>query len=160
MKSDRNLKTSGQSRHRRDNKVLIRSGEARLVGWSRNMLHSGFNTLPRSVFWSADFNGRSDNTDVIQTTFTTGIFCRSLHMGIILKFCLWILRAWMILVAASFIVFVYLLFFANPEAFGPDSLTSKSPLSSRLMLLGFVVFLFIFGYALHQTFQRELRSTK
>ena len=29
------------------------------------MLYSGFNILPRSVFWSADFNGRSDNTDVI-----------------------------------------------------------------------------------------------
>ena len=30
------------------------------------MLYSGFNTLPRSVFWLAGFNGRSDNTDVIQ----------------------------------------------------------------------------------------------
>ena len=29
--------------------VLIRSEEARLVGWSRNMLYSGFNTLHRSV---------------------------------------------------------------------------------------------------------------
>ena len=29
------------------------------------MLYSGFNILPRSVFWSADFNGRSDNLDVI-----------------------------------------------------------------------------------------------
>ena len=29
------------------------------------MLCSGFNTLHRSAFWSADFNGRSDNTDVI-----------------------------------------------------------------------------------------------
>ena len=47
------------------NNVLIRSGEVRLVGWSRSMLYSGFNTLPRSVFWSAYFNGRSDNTDVI-----------------------------------------------------------------------------------------------
>ena len=35
------------------------------MGWSRNMLYSGFDTLPRSVFWSADFNGRSNNTDVI-----------------------------------------------------------------------------------------------
>ena len=49
-----------------DNRVLIRSGEARLVGWSRSMLYSGFNILPRSVFWLADLNGRSDNTDVIQ----------------------------------------------------------------------------------------------
>ena len=48
------------------NNVLIRSGEARLVGWSRSMLYSGFNILPRSVFWSADFNGRLDNTDVIR----------------------------------------------------------------------------------------------
>ena len=45
--------------------MLIRSGEALGVGWSRNMLYSGFNTLHRSVIWSADFNGRSDNTDVI-----------------------------------------------------------------------------------------------
>ena len=45
--------------------MLIRSGEARLVGLSRNMLYSGFNTLPRSVFWSSYLNGRSDNTDVI-----------------------------------------------------------------------------------------------
>jgi len=29
------------------------------------MLYSGSNILPRSVFWSADFDGRSDNTDVI-----------------------------------------------------------------------------------------------
>ena len=50
---------------RPDNNVLIRSGEARVVGWSRKMLYSGFNILPRSVFWSADLNGRSDNTDVI-----------------------------------------------------------------------------------------------
>ena len=50
-----------------DNNVLIRSGEARLVGWSRQMLYSGFTTLPRSVFWSANLNGRSDNTDIIQT---------------------------------------------------------------------------------------------
>ena len=49
-----------------DNNVLIRSGEARLVGWSRQMLYSGFNILPRSVFWSADFIGRSDNLDVIR----------------------------------------------------------------------------------------------
>ena len=33
----------------RDNNVLIRSGEARLVGWSRIMLYLGFNTLHRSV---------------------------------------------------------------------------------------------------------------
>ena len=43
------------------------SGEAPVVGWSRQMLYSGLNILPRSVFWSADFNGRSDNLDVIQT---------------------------------------------------------------------------------------------
>ena len=29
--------------------MLIRSGEAPGIGWSRNMLYSGFNTLPRSV---------------------------------------------------------------------------------------------------------------
>ena len=45
--------------------VLIRSGGARGIGWSRNMLYSGFNILPRSVFWSAYLNSRSDNTDVI-----------------------------------------------------------------------------------------------
>ena len=48
-----------------DNNVLIRSGEAFGIGWSRNILYSGFNTLSRSVFWSSDLNGRSDNTDVI-----------------------------------------------------------------------------------------------
>ena len=32
-----------------DNNVLIRSGEAHGVGWSRIMLYSGFNILPRSV---------------------------------------------------------------------------------------------------------------
>ena len=51
--------------HTRDNRTLIRSGDAWLVGWSRSMLYSGFSILPRSVFWSADFNGRSDNLDVI-----------------------------------------------------------------------------------------------
>ena len=30
------------------------------------MLYSGFNILPRSVFWPADLNGRSDNADVIR----------------------------------------------------------------------------------------------
>jgi len=49
-----------------DNNALIRSGEARLVGWSRIMLYLGFKLLPRSVFWPADFNGRSDNADVIR----------------------------------------------------------------------------------------------
>ena len=49
-----------------DNRTLIRSGEARLAGWSRSMLYLGFSILPRSVFWSADLNGRSDNTDVIR----------------------------------------------------------------------------------------------
>ena len=53
-------------RHSPYNNVLIRSGEALGIGWSPNMLYSGFNVLPRSVFWSADFNGRSDNTDVIR----------------------------------------------------------------------------------------------
>ena len=32
-----------------DNNVLIRSGEAPEIGWSRNMLYSGFITLHRSV---------------------------------------------------------------------------------------------------------------
>ena len=50
----------------RHNNALIRSGEAWLVGWSRSMLYSRFNNLPRSVFWSVDFNGRSDNADVIR----------------------------------------------------------------------------------------------
>ena len=56
-----------------DNNVLIRSGEAPGVGWSRNMLYSGFDILPRSVFWSASFNGRSDNTDVIPLNLGAGI---------------------------------------------------------------------------------------
>ena len=29
------------------------------------MLYSGFSVLPHSVFWSADFSGRLDNTDFI-----------------------------------------------------------------------------------------------
>ena len=48
------------------NNVLIRSGEARLVGWSRQMLYSGFNTLPRSVIRSANSIDRSDNLDVMR----------------------------------------------------------------------------------------------
>ena len=36
-------------KERWDNNVLIRSGEALGIGWSRNMLYSGFNTLHRSV---------------------------------------------------------------------------------------------------------------
>ena len=38
------------------------------------MLYLGFNILPRSVFWLADLNGRSDNTDVIMAKRTA---CRS-----------------------------------------------------------------------------------
>ena len=57
---------------RPDNNVLIRSGEDPGIGWSRNMLYSGFITLHRSVFWSAGFNGRSDNTDVIQLPILAG----------------------------------------------------------------------------------------
>ena len=38
-----------QIENTRHNNVLIRSGEARLVGWSRNMLCSGFITLHHSV---------------------------------------------------------------------------------------------------------------
>ena len=45
--------------------MLIRSGEARLVGWSRQMLYSGFNILPRSVIRSASSIDRSDNLDVM-----------------------------------------------------------------------------------------------
>ena len=58
-------------RNSRHNNALIPGGEAQLVGWSRSMLYSGFNILPRSVFWSADFNGRSDNTDVIHPELMT-----------------------------------------------------------------------------------------
>ena len=48
-----------------NNNVLIRSGEALGIGRSRNMLYSGFDILTRSVFWSANWFRRSDNTDVI-----------------------------------------------------------------------------------------------
>ena len=44
---------------------MIRSGEARLVGWSRHMLYSGFNFLPRSICRSANSIARSDNADVV-----------------------------------------------------------------------------------------------
>ena len=53
------------SPNRWDNNVLIRSGEALAIVWSRIILYSGFNILPRSVFWSAYLNGRSDNLDVM-----------------------------------------------------------------------------------------------
>jgi len=43
------IKTEIDSDAREEYNVLIRSGEARLVGWSRNMLYSGFITLHRSV---------------------------------------------------------------------------------------------------------------
>ena len=42
------------------------------------MLYSGFNILPRSVFWSANFNGRSDNLDVIHLNTLMAIFRKSL----------------------------------------------------------------------------------
>ena len=32
-----------------DSNVLIQGGEAPAIGWSRNMLYSGFSTLHRSV---------------------------------------------------------------------------------------------------------------
>ena len=64
VKGPNQMKTSKYTSS--DNNVLIRSGEAPAIGWSRNVLHSGFNILPRSVFWSANFNGRSDNLDVIR----------------------------------------------------------------------------------------------
>ena len=42
---------------------MIRSGEAPAIGWSRNMLHSGFNTLPRSVVrWQTGFAARISTT--------------------------------------------------------------------------------------------------
>ena len=41
------------------------------------MLYSGFNILPRSVFWSADFNGRSDNLDVIRLNQVLGMSDRN-----------------------------------------------------------------------------------
>ena len=44
---------------------MIRSGEAQLVGWSRSILYSGFNILPRSVIRLANSIVRSDNLDVI-----------------------------------------------------------------------------------------------
>ena len=58
--------TTSAGRSAAHNNVLIRSGEAPGIGWSRQMLYSGFDILPRSVYWSAYFNGRSDNTDVIR----------------------------------------------------------------------------------------------
>ena len=71
--------------------MLIRSGEARLVGWSRSVLYSGFNILPRSVIRSAYFNGRSDNLDVIHLNreqFVTWI----LTFGLIAILATWIVK--------------------------------------------------------------------
>ena len=69
----------------RDNRTLIRSGKAPAIGWSRNMLYSGFNNLLRSVFWSANFNGRSDNLDVELKTNCFSCFLSSceLHFGVL-----------------------------------------------------------------------------
>ena len=70
----RKSQTARSGGESRDNNVLIRSGEAPGVGWSRNMLYSGFNNLPRSVFGSAYLNGRSDNTDVMSLGINIEIF--------------------------------------------------------------------------------------
>ena len=43
------LVSAENHRHSPHNNVLIRSGEAPAIAWSRNMLYSGFNTLHRSV---------------------------------------------------------------------------------------------------------------
>ena len=49
--------------HRRITNALIRSGEAPAVGWSRQMLYSGFITLPRSVVrWQTGFAARITRT--------------------------------------------------------------------------------------------------
>ena len=42
--------TDYHSHQSRYNNVLIRIGEALGIGWSRYMLYSGFDILPRSVF--------------------------------------------------------------------------------------------------------------
>ena len=52
-------------RNSRHNNALIPFGEARLIGWSRSMLYSGFNTLPRSVVRLADSGVRWNNADVM-----------------------------------------------------------------------------------------------
>ena len=53
------------------------------------MLYSGFNNLPRSVFWSANLNGRSDNTDVIQL-----LGDRIIWLVLTFWLCLWLLSRW------------------------------------------------------------------
>ena len=80
-----------------DNRTLIRSGEAQLVGWSRSMLYSGFNILHRSVFWSAYFNGRSDNLDVIPLNSTIG---KKMELGGVCGEVFFEITRWSLLIAA------------------------------------------------------------
>ena len=46
------------------------------------MLYSGLNILHRSAFWSANFNGRSDNTDVIPLTMIRQFSIRTMLVAI------------------------------------------------------------------------------
>ena len=80
-----------------DNNALIRSGEARLVGWSRQKLYPGFNTLPRSGFWSANSIDRSDNLDVMSLKATA---TKLLKTKMKLRFTIRSLAIAMLLVAA------------------------------------------------------------
>ena len=54
---------SSQLRTSLYNNLLIRSGEAPAIGWSRYMLYTGFITLPRSVVrWQTGFAARITRT--------------------------------------------------------------------------------------------------
>ena len=54
---------SSQLRTSLYNNVLIRSGEALGIGWSRDMLYSGFSNLHRSVVrWQTGFAARITRT--------------------------------------------------------------------------------------------------
>ena len=77
-------------------------------------------------------------------------------MASIYKACLWIARVWMVLVAGFLVVAIYLLFFGNAALFDSDSLSPDSPLTSRLFMIGFICFLFLFGYAQHYFIRRKL----
>ena len=45
------------------------------------MLYLGLNILPRSGFWSANFNGRSDNLDVIRLIYQSGSIMHLLYLN-------------------------------------------------------------------------------
>lgn len=74
-----------------------------------------------------------------------------------LRFMIWGARIWMLFITQFLAVSVYMLFFADPRIFSPDSMTPESPLSERLLALGFVVVLLLFVMFQHEYLRGKLR---